>query len=166
MVGPLREYFSEVEGSDIHPYDDAFRVHDFIATPDSAFRPDAIITNPPFRLALPFALKMVPTCKRLAAVLVRTTWLEGGERYRDLFLPIQPTLIAQFCDRVPMVKGRWDPNASTATGYAWVVWVKRSRWPRTEFTWIPPGAKVRHSRPEDVARYSSLAEAPLFDGDL
>jgi hypothetical protein len=29
-----------------------------------------------------------------------------------------------FAERVPMTLGRWDPAASTATGYAWFVWMK------------------------------------------
>jgi hypothetical protein len=42
--------------------------------------------------------------------------LEGGERYERLFAPMPPTVIAPFAERVPMTKGRWDPE--TATSYA------------------------------------------------
>jgi hypothetical protein len=31
-------------------------------------------------------------------------------------------MIAQFAERVPMTKCRWDPEADTATSYAWFVW--------------------------------------------
>jgi hypothetical protein len=41
-----------------------------------------------------------------------------------LFRDRPPTLYAPFVERVPMVKGRWDPGASTATSYAWFVWRK------------------------------------------
>jgi hypothetical protein len=36
-----------------------------------------------------------------------SAWSEGGDRYRDLFSKHPPALIAQFAERVPMVKGRW-----------------------------------------------------------
>jgi len=65
-----------------------------------------------------------------------------------------PAMIAQFVERVPMVKGRWDPNASTATSYAWFVWRKADRSGHCLYFWIPNGAKARHSRAEDVERFS------------
>jgi hypothetical protein len=37
-----------------------------------------------------------------------------------------PTKFAHFVERVPMVKGRLDWKATTATGYAWLVWEKRA----------------------------------------
>jgi hypothetical protein len=37
-----------------------------------------------------------------------------------------------------MVKGRYDPKASTATSYCWLVWAKGDAREPTEFVWIPP----------------------------
>jgi hypothetical protein len=37
---------------------------------------------------------------------------------------------------VPMVKGRLDQRATTATGYAWFVWHREGGDPR--LVWIPP----------------------------
>ena len=39
-----------------------------------------------------------------------------------------------------MVRGRLDPKASTATGYAWIVWTKRST-SKSQLVWIPPCRK-------------------------
>src|SRR5262245_54949569 len=36
-----------------------------------------------------------------------------------------------------MVKGRYDPKASTATSYAWLVWRPGAAAERTIFEWIP-----------------------------
>ena len=36
-----------------------------------------------------------------------------------------------------MVKGRYDPKASTATNYAWVVWLPGASVEETKFEWIP-----------------------------
>ena len=55
-------------------------------------------------------------------MLVRAQWVEGVERYEKLFRDQPPAVYAPFVERVPMVKGRWDPDASTATSYAWFVW--------------------------------------------
>ena len=52
-------------------------------------------------------------------MLVRTQWIEGVERYEKLFRDRPPAIHAPFVERVPMVKGRWDPDATTATSYAW-----------------------------------------------
>jgi hypothetical protein len=132
-----------------------------------AFGVDWIITNPPFNLAVDFAERALNICSTgvqrvrnkcatSTALLVRSVWAEGRDRYERLFRDYPPSYIAQFCDRVPMVKGRYDPDASTATSYAWFIWVRYSVHPEigTKFIWIPPGAKQRHTQPDDVARFA------------
>jgi hypothetical protein len=47
--------------------------------------PDWIITNPPFNLACEFALRAISIAHAGVALLVRSAWSEGGDRYRDLF---------------------------------------------------------------------------------
>jgi hypothetical protein len=42
---------------------------------------------------------------------------------------------------VPMVKGRVDQKASTATGYGWLVW-ENERLAKTRLVWIPPCRKL------------------------
>jgi hypothetical protein len=59
----------------------------------------------------------------LVALLVRNGFLESTGRYNRLFKPNPPIAVLQFTERVPMVKGRCDPKASTATSFAWVVWL-------------------------------------------
>jgi hypothetical protein len=62
-------------------------------------------------------------------------------------------MIAQFVERVPIVKGRWDPDASSATAYAWFVW-RPSVTGETIFRWIPPGRRTVLARPDDRARFA------------
>ena len=57
-------------------------------------------------------------------MLTRTVFIESVGRYERLFKTNPPSRFAQFTERVPMVKGRIDKKASTATGYAWLVWEK------------------------------------------
>ena len=73
-------------------------------------------------------------------MLTRTVFIESVGRYRRIFSINPPTKVAQFTERVPMVKGRLDRKASTATGYAWIVWEKGGSLP-TELVWIPPCRK-------------------------
>jgi hypothetical protein len=39
-----------------------------------------------------------------------------------------------------MVKGRWNPDASSATAYAWFVW-RAPATGETRFMWIPPSQR-------------------------
>ncbi len=122
---------------------------------------DWVITNPPFNKALDFALNGLRVADVGVALLVRTNWAEGGERYERLFKPHPPRLILQYSERVAMTKDRWDPDATTATSYAWFIWLQNHSGP-TEFAWIPPGQKARLHRREDVERFCDQADAPLF----
>jgi hypothetical protein len=72
------------------------------------------------------------------AILARTVFLESVGRYGGIFSETPPTKFAQFSERVPMVRGRVDPKASTATGYAWFVWEKEARTDFPRLMWVPP----------------------------
>jgi hypothetical protein len=110
-----------------------------------------IITNPPFRLAVQFAERALDIARHGLALLVRSVWAEGCDRYRRLFSTRPPTVIAQFVERVPMTKARWDPEADTATSYAWFVWALQDECNETWFMWIPPGCRTRPTKPNDAA---------------
>jgi hypothetical protein len=74
------------------------------------------------------------------AILARSVFLESIGRYDGIFRNSPPTKFAQFVERVPMVKGRLDRKATTATGYAWLVWEKEANGvPR--LMWVPPCRK-------------------------
>ncbi len=140
MTRALDEHFEWVWASDIHDYGwsgQQFR-EDFLfsGTVGDQIKPDWIITNPPFRLASQFIAKALSLTPNVA-MIVRTSFLEGAERYASLFSKTPPDIVAQFCERVPMVKGRHDPSASTATSYAWLVWMDGLD-NGTAFQWIAP----------------------------
>jgi hypothetical protein len=140
MARPLTEYFGKVYASDVYAYGHG-DVHDFLKErfpdPTCGGEIDAIITNPPFRLADQFARVAIKRARSLVALLVRTGFLESTGRHKRLFGPNPPSAVLQFIERVPMVKGRCDPKASTATSYAWVVWRPGATVERTIFEWIP-----------------------------
>jgi hypothetical protein len=125
MAEVLAELPWRVFSSDVFDYGHCDAIGSFVGSgPDVIVDrgADWIITNPPFRLAIDFALRAINLEPAGVALLVRTAWLEGGDRFVRLFAPFPPTAILQFAERVPMVKGRWDPEASTATSYCWVIW--------------------------------------------
>lgn len=136
LVRGLTDYFDAIRCSDIHDYGAGYEVADFLF-PGVDRKVHWIITNPPFRLAEEFACRALELATDGVALLVRTQFLESVGRYQRLFLTRPPLIVAQFVERVPMVKGRCDGSASTATSYCWVVWAHGPRNP-TEFVWIPP----------------------------
>lgn len=166
MAGVLREFTrNPVIASDIHDYGYG-EVSDFL---DDGEKPavDWWIFNPPFRLAQRFAEVALehPAAKARigVAMLVRLSWLESAQRH-GLFARRRPALIVVHADRVPMHRGRWIVNGTSATAYAWVVWQQddlplgmnggiSTAWRCTAVEWLPPGAKAHFHRDEDVARF-------------
>jgi hypothetical protein len=136
MAKALKEYFGEVRCADAFAYGYA-PVRDFLTYPYEANAVDWVITNPPFRLAEEFVTRAQSVARRGVAILARTVFLESVGRYEAIYEKRPPTKFAQFVERVPMIKGRLDSKATTATGYAWFVWEKAVRGgPR--LMWVPP----------------------------
>lgn len=147
MAKPLGEYFRRVYTSDINDYSAVFpqqeRVTDFLFPYSQSACINAqgvnwIITNPPFRLGEQFVRRALDIAETGVAMLVRTAFLESAERYK-LYQDHPPSIVAQFVERVPMVKGRLDRKASTATSYCWIVWKRGES--DTRMRWIRPCRK-------------------------
>lgn len=136
MAKVLKDYFREVRAADanVYGYGD---VRDFLTYPYETNAVDWVITNPPFRLGEEFVLRALTVARRGVAILARTVFLESIGRYNGIFRVSPPSKFAQFVERVPMVRGRLDGKASTATGYAWLVWEKAST-AAPRLMWVPP----------------------------
>lgn len=170
MAEPLKSYFSRVMASDILDYGYGDTADFLDAKPIDGV--DWVITNPPFRLAEDFFHHASRLANIGVALLVRTVFLEGIGRLERVFSKHPPTYVAQFAERVPMVRGRLDRKASTATGYAWVVW-RKPLTADTRLMWIPPCRKrlerdsdydpVRASDPERRPPHNP-PKADLFTG--
>lgn len=152
MVSALSEYFGDVFATDVHDYGAGFPLHDFLMADETPlYSPQWVVTNPPFRLAREFVERGLQVASGGVAVIVRSVWAEGASRYENLFRDHPPAWILQHVERVPMVRGRYDPNASTATSYSWFVWDIAGVWGSgTRFGWIPP-SKSRLFRHGDGA---------------
>lgn len=165
MAEVLAGVFGRVHASDIHDYGRGYAVGDFCGSlirAECPFRPDWVISNPPFNAAVDFVLRALEEAREGVAMLLRLAWLEGGERYERLFRDLPPTVLAVFSERVPMVKGRWDPEATTATAYAWAVW-RAPATAETRLIWIPPGQRRRLTRPGDAARFGVVGGGPAAE---
>lgn len=145
LLRGLAGYFGKVVASDVFDYGIGAKQCDYLFEPVPEGI-DFIITNPPFRLAHAFLCKALNEARLGCAFLVRTSFLEGVNRYDSLWSRTPPTFVAQFAERVPMVRGRCDPEASTATSYCWVAWMLGVD-PRP-MMWIPP-CRSKLERPGD-----------------
>jgi hypothetical protein len=149
MSEVLKEGFAHVDSFDIEDYGycpalpGGFLENIRFSAPDQW---DWCITNPPFKLAAEFIERGLHVARRGVAMLCRTVIIEGQARYDHVYTRTTPSLVAQYVERVPMVEAQFDPKASTATGYCWLVWDKEapptSTYPndllQAPLCWIPP----------------------------
>lgn len=168
MAEVIAEFASgQVIASDIFQYGYGQAPHDFLHD-ETLVRPEWIITNPPFNLACEFTLRALDLASDGVAMLCRTSWIEGRGRFEKLFRDRPPAIFAPFVERVPMVKGRWDPDAATATSYAWFIWLGGVVG-AAHVHWIAPGCRVGLTRLDDRQRFASWklvpAAAPLLDDE-
>lgn len=169
MAIPLAEYFGHVRATDVHDwgYGDR-RDLDFLSVPASlpgdfpaagVDRPHWIIMNPPFVLAEQFVAKALRIATEGVAVFLRLAFVEGEERYENVWSPFahRPRLVAPFAERVPIIEEVWDPEASSATAYAWFVFLTKQPAPADQATipmmLIPPGMEKR---------FTLLSDRPLM----
>lgn len=166
MAEPLRYYF-DVSASDVYPYERrGYPVIDFLDEHHTeGFEVDWIVTNPPFRTAEDFVRLGLQRARRGVAMLCRLQFLESGGRF-DLMHSLAQ--YAPFAERVAMRLGYWDPELSSATAYAWYVWM-RPEAERQSPAWpaiaacraaggyfskgIPPGTRARLWSADDARIY-------------
>lgn len=160
----LQDHFEAVYLSDFVQYG-AHRVFDFVRDPEDQvpFEADWIATNPPFDLVEEFVRLALARARRGVAMLVRLQLLEGQERHQLLYDDCRYYAVAPFSERLPLVMGCWDPDASSAAAYAVFLWLKdgvgpRVRPPHPYVIDIPPGTKARLTRPSDL-QFAALRAA-------
>jgi hypothetical protein len=156
MTEVLREFFADVRGSDIFDYGKGWKIVDYTSNAEG-FDADWIITNPPFARLTDFVTRALTEARRGVAMLVRTAALEGGDRFRRIYDCQPPTHVLQFSERVAMVRGRYDPEATTATAYCWMVWDLTLPRRGTILAWFPPGVRRRFETASD-ARLAATSE--------
>ena len=116
---------------------------------DGSRRADWIFTNPPFKAA-PNFIQLALARADNVAMLCRIAFLESEGRFNSLFSTNPPDLVAVYAERVPMCKGVWDAEATTASCYAWFVW-RAAGAGETRLDYIPPDCRQRYFMRSDMA---------------
>ena len=89
-----------------------------------------ILTNPPYKYAKEFVLKALEVLKEghKCYMFLKLTFLEGKDRYIELFSKYPPKMIYSFPKRVMCAKnGDFEgmkKGGGSAVAYAWFVWEK------------------------------------------
>ena len=181
MARPLNDYFARVYSTDVEDYgwEGQELVWDFLFpnVSETIGEYDAIIFNPPFKLASQFVQRALGLGPTVVGAFVRTNFAEGESRYRELFSVTPPTVIAHFAERVILSKGcvrdpeklywneekkRWQ-KPSTATAYCWMLWI--DAWEPKPPMWIPPCRKSLE-QPGDYDEYGVTKTVPMIqNGD-
>ena len=109
-------------------------------------------------------------------MLLRSAFLEGEGRWRELYRASPPAYVLQFTDRVVMLEGRLvkrgsiDPfapvagsKAASATSYCWFIWMHGET--DTRLRWVAPACH-RLEREGDYPSYAVHTEPTggLFGG--
>ncbi len=164
MAAPLGELFGKVIATDVFDYGYG-GVRDFLDGIEAAPRPRVawIVTNPPFNDAEAFLVRALQDARVGVALLLRSVFEEGKDRYERIFRDRPPSHKFVSAERIPMTRGRWDPGAKTATAYSWFVWVhaERGALPYTKTYWIPPGQRAALTTREDVQRFAWRPDLPM-----
>jgi hypothetical protein len=131
ITNVLRARGHEVVASDIFDYGNLDFVDDFLTMEQAPPHVEAIVTNPPFKLAAEFVahgLRLVPK----VVVLLRLAFLES-ERRSSILDTGRLARVHVFKNRLPMMHrhGWTGPKASSATAFAWFVFDREYRGPAT-----------------------------------
>lgn len=105
-------------------------VMDFLTAESMPEGCECIPTNPPYKYALEFVRHSLELLQDggLCVMFLKTTFLEGQKRWRELYSSTPPKMLLQFRQRVLCAKnGRFAEmrrGGGSAVAYAWFVWEK------------------------------------------
>jgi hypothetical protein len=104
---------------------------DFLMETKAPAGVEAIISNPPYKLAARFVEHALDLCP-CAIMLLRLAFLESARR-TNILDGGHLARVYPFADRLPMMhRAGWDgPIASSQTPFAWFVWSRHHRGPTT-----------------------------------
>jgi hypothetical protein len=133
IVQVLRDAGHKVHATDLIDYGcaDSEAGVDFLMEPRAPADVEAIITNPPFKLAAEFVVRALELCP-LAIMLLRLAFLESARRSAILDRG-QLARIHVFRNRLPMMhRSGWSgPTASSSMAFAWFVFDRNHDGPTT-----------------------------------
>ena len=100
---------------------------------------DNIVTNPPYNKANEFVIHALKCSKNKVAMLLRLSFLEGSNRYSNIYTKTPPTYVYVFSKRVTFMPETIKGNSGSGpTAYAWFIWDKHSKSKCSKIKWIEP----------------------------
>ena len=158
--GDISEVLKEYTNQPVYSYDIQSlgygETRDFLKS--DHFEPvDMVITNPPFSHLVSFFHRAKSISRRWVALMQRTPVLEGNKRHSEVYQHSPPKHVFQYVERVPMVKGRIDKNATTNMPYLWMVWDLKDESGVTNLHWIAPCRKELE-KDFDYGRHTDIIE--------
>jgi len=123
----------------------AYSVNDYLIGCVPEARGADVITNPPFTHADQFVLRALEDGARLVAILQRTQYMEGDQRYEALFRDHPETAIFHFVNRVSLEKeGLARLTASGMMTFSWFIWMAKPLWEGTRIFRLTQKADFTH----------------------
>ena len=124
---------------------------------------EAIVSNPPFKLANEFVAKALELCPRVV-MLLRLAFLESDRRSSILDNGYLARVYV-FANRLPMMhRASWAGNrTSNPTAFAWFVWCKQHEGPAhlRRLHWRPPSTPASSAPAVEVASKRQLTGGAL-----
>jgi hypothetical protein len=131
IVDVLRRHGHRVIGSDLVDYGrpDFFARRDFLLEQKAPDGCEAIVTNPPFKLAEQFVAHALELCPRVV-MLLRLAFMES-ERRTPILEGVGLKHIFVFRKRLPMMhRAGWEGRkANSGMAFGWFCWDRRHRGP-------------------------------------
>lgn len=106
---------------------------DFLAQREP--RAPNIITNPPFKLSVPFVRTSLALASHKVAMLVQLRFLEGVYR-GELFDEAPPVRVWVFRRRLPIPSGDASGTQGGMLAFAWFIWDQNQIGKTTELRWL------------------------------
>lgn len=134
-TGCLSEIMKREYGKKVYSYDIVDRgygdgIKDFLQTRELPKDCNCILTNPPYSLATEFIVHSMRLLQDegLCVMFLKTTFLEGLNRYKKIFSVTPPIFIFQFISRILCAKNadfeRMKNGGGSAVAYAWFIFKK------------------------------------------
>jgi len=96
---------------------------DFLSDDYPKEKYDYVIMNPPFSTIEPFVLRALELTKHKLIMFGRTKFIEGVNRYNNIFINHPPTRVYQYIERVVCAKnGDFTQKLNSIEANAWFVW--------------------------------------------
>jgi hypothetical protein len=162
IVRVLREAGHKVYATDLIDYgceDSESRV-DFLMTSNRDFSGEAIVTNPPFKLAHQFVIHALTLCPKVI-MLLRLAFYESDRR-KAILEGGQLARVHVFSKRLPMMhRAGWEGRkASSGMAFAWFVWNRDHKGP-TELRRISWSARFAAQTPEPTPEWHAMWARPF-----